>query len=79
MIYPMGETKDSKSGATYKNITIMYQEPPKGGTVGNGIRVWQYGGGSPNPTDGTMTNQIAMLTDRSSRVCAANQFIIVQD
>lgn len=79
LIYPMGETKDSRTGNTYKNITIMYQEPPKGGTIGNGIRVWQYGGGSPNPTDGTMTNQIAMLTYRSSRVCAANQFVVVQD
>jgi hypothetical protein len=79
LIYPMGETKDSKTGNTYKNITIMYQEPPVGGTIGNGIRVWQYGGGSPNPTDGTMTNQIAMITYRSTRVCAANQFVIVQD
>ena len=79
LIYPMGETKDSKTGNTYKNITIMYQEPPKGGTVGNGIRVWQYGGGSPNPTDGVMSNQIAMITYRSSRVCAANQFVVVQD
>ena len=78
LIYPMGETKDARTSQAYKNITIMYQEPPKGGTVGNGIRVWQYGGGSPNPTDGTMTNQIAMLTYRSTRVCAANQFIIVQ-
>lgn len=78
LIYPMGDTTDSKTGASYKNITIMYQEPPKGGTVGNGIRVWQYGGGSPNPTDGTMTNQIAMLTYRGTRVCAANQFLIVQ-
>ena len=78
MIYPMGETKDSRTAQTYKNITVMYQEPPKGGTVGNGIRVWQYGGGSPNPTDGTMTTQIAMITYRSTRVCAANQFIVVQ-
>jgi hypothetical protein len=78
LIYPMGETKDSRTAATYKNITIMYQQPPQGGTVGNGIRVWQYGGGSPNPTDGTMTNQIAMLTYRGTRVCAANQFLIVQ-
>jgi len=78
LIYPMGESKDARTAQTYKNITVMYQEPPKGGTVGNGIRVWQYGGGSPNPTDGTMTNQIAMLTYRSTRVCAANQFIIVQ-
>jgi hypothetical protein len=78
LIYPMGETKDARTAQAYKNITIMYQEPPKGGTVGNGIRVWQFGGGSPNPTDGTMTNQIAMITYRSTRVCAANQFIIVQ-
>ena len=78
MIYPMGETKDARTAQVYKNITVMYQEPPKGGTVGNGIRVWQFGGGSPNPTDGTMTNQIAMITYRSTRVCAANQFIIVQ-
>jgi hypothetical protein len=78
LIYPMGETKDARTAQTYKNITVMYQEPPKGGTVGNGIRVWQFGGGSPNPTDGTMTNQIAMLTYRSTRVCAANQFIVVQ-
>ena len=78
LIYPMGETKDSRTAQAYKNITVMYQEPPKGGTVGNGIRVWQFGGGSPNPTDGTMTNQIAMITYRATRVCAANQFIIVQ-
>jgi hypothetical protein len=78
LICPMGETKDAKTANVLKNITVMYQEPPKGGTVGNGIRVWQYGGGSPNPTDGTMTNQIAMLTYRALRVAAANQFIIVQ-
>jgi hypothetical protein len=78
MIYPMGETKDAKTAQVYKNITIMYQQPPVGGTVGNGIRVWQYGGGSPNPTDGTMTNQVAMITYRGTRVCAANQFIILQ-
>jgi hypothetical protein len=78
LIYPMGETKDAKTAQAYKNITIMYQQPPVGGTVGNGIRVWQFGGGSPNPTDGTMTNQIAMITYRGTRVCAANQFIILQ-
>lgn len=78
LLYPMGSTQDSRSGTTYKNITVMYQEPPVGGTIGNGIRLWQYGGGSPNPTDGTMTNQLAMLTYRGLRVCSANKFIIVQ-
>jgi hypothetical protein len=74
----MGETKDAKTANTLKNLTVMYQNPPAGGTVGNGIRVWSYGGGSPNPTDGTMTNNIAMMTYRALRCVAANQFMIVQ-
>jgi hypothetical protein len=60
-----------------KNITVMVQEPPRGGSVGNGIRVWNHGGASRNPTDGTMRDKIEMITYRSLRVCAANQFITV--
>jgi len=79
MICPQGETRDSKDASKlYKNITIMYQQPPKGGTIGNGIRVWQWGGGSQNPTTGTMNDNVEMITYRGSRVVAANQFVIVQ-
>ena len=79
MICPQGETRDAKDASkTYKNISIMYQNPPKGGTVGNGIRVWQWGGGSQNPTTGTMNDNVEMITYRGSRVVAANQFVIVQ-
>lgn len=79
MICPQGETRDAKDVTkAYKNITVMYQAPPKGGTTGNGIRVWQWGGGSMNPTTGTMTDNIETITYRGTRVCAANQFIIVQ-
>jgi len=79
MICPQGETRDAKDASkTYKNISIMYQQPPKGGTVGNGIRVWQWGGGSQNPTTGTMNDNVEMITYRGSRVVAANQFVIVQ-
>lgn len=79
MICPQGETRDAKDVTkAYKNITVMYQAPPKGGTIGNGIRVWQWGGGSMNPTSGTMTDNIETITYRGTRVCAANQFIIVQ-
>jgi hypothetical protein len=53
----------------------MYQQPPAGGTIGNGIRVWQHGGGSRNPTDGTMTDNIEMICYRGTRLAAANQFI----
>lgn len=78
MLYPMGNTLDSRSGASYPNVTVMYQQPPVGGTIGNAIRLWQYGGGSPNPTDGTMTNQLAIITYRALRVAAANKIIFVQ-
>jgi hypothetical protein len=78
VIAPMGTTRDARDSAkVYKNIQVMVQEPPKGGSIGNGIRVWPYGGGSLNPTDGTMTDNIAMITYRGLRVCAANQFVIV--
>ena len=79
MICPQGETRDSKDASkTYKNITVISQAPPKGGTIGNGIRVWQWGGASLNPTTGTMNDNVEMITYRSTRVAAANQFLIVQ-
>lgn len=79
MICPQGETRDAKDASKlYKNITIMYQQPPKGGTIGNAIRVWQWGGGSQNPTSGQMNDNVEMITYRGSRVAAANQFVIVQ-
>lgn len=80
IITPQGSVRDAKdSGKVYKNVTVMYQEPPKGGTIANGIRVWQHGGGSQNPTNGKMEDKVEMITYRGTRVCAANQFIIVQD
>jgi len=77
VISPMGTVRDAKTSQAMKNITVMVQNPPKGGTVGNGIRVWQWGGGSMNPSDGTMRDHVEMITYRSTRVCAPNQFVIV--
>jgi len=77
VISPMGSVPDARSGSMMKNINVMVQEPPKGGTVGNGIRLWQWGGGSMNPTDGTMRDHVEMITYRAPRVTAANQFVIV--
>lgn len=77
VICPMGSTRDSRTANVYKNITVMYQQPPRGGTIGNGIRVWQWGGGSLNASDGTMRDHVEMITYRALRICAANQFIIV--
>ena len=79
IICPQGSTRDAKdSTKEYKNIQVMYQAPVKGGTIGNGIRVWQWGGGSMNPTDGTMRDHVEMIAYRGVRVAAANQFIQVQ-
>lgn len=75
-ICPLGETPDAKTPSrVYKNITVMMQQPPKGGSVGNGIRVWNWGGGSTNPSDGTLRDNIEMAMYTGMRVVAANQFI----
>jgi hypothetical protein len=78
VICPQGTSRDAKTGESYNNIDIMYQQPPKGGTTGNAIRVWRYGGGSENPTSGKMEDKVDMITYRGSRVTASNQFVIVQ-
>lgn len=79
IIIPQGEARDARDASkSYKNLQVMYQKPPKGGSTGNGIRVWQHGGGSVNATDGTMKDKISQITYRGSRVVAANQFIVVQ-
>jgi hypothetical protein len=59
LMIPQGTTLSK--GKTISNVTVMYQEPPAvnsaDGSVGNGIRVWRYGGASPNATDGTHGGQ----------------------
>jgi hypothetical protein len=75
-ICPLAETADAKTPSrVYKNITVMVQQPPKGGSIGNGIRVWNWGGGSTNPSDGTLRDNIEMACYRGIRVVAANQFV----
>jgi hypothetical protein len=77
VIAPQGSVNDAKNFTMLKNIQMMYMQPQKGGSVGNGIRVWAYGGGSQNPTDGTLIDKISMATYKSIRVAGANQFITV--
>lgn len=77
VISPLGSVPDAKTYTPMKNISVMVQEPQGGGTVGNGIRVWQWGGGSLNPSDGTLRDHVSMVKYTGLRVCAANQFVIV--
>lgn len=79
VIIPQGDTEDAKdSTKRYKNVSVIYQQPVKGGTTGNGIRVWQWGGGSVNATNGQMVDSIEMITYRGIRGAALNQAIIVR-
>lgn len=77
VISPLGSVPDAKTYTPMKNISIMVQEPQGGGSVGNGIRVWQWGGGSMNPSDGTLRDHVSMVKYTGLRVCAPNQFVIV--
>lgn len=77
IVAPNGSAPDAKNFTMMKNISVMYQEPPKGGTTGNAIRTWNYGGGSTNATDGTMKDNVSYITYRGLRVCLANQFLII--
>jgi len=77
VIAPQGVVPDAKTYTPMKNISVMVQDPIGGGTTGNGIRVWQWGGGSMNPSDGTLRDHVSMVKYAGLRVCAANQFVIV--
>lgn len=77
IIAPNGTTTDAKDFTQMKNVSVMTQTPPKGGTLGNNIRTWAYGGGSVNATDGTMKDNVSYITYRGLRTCLANQFVIV--
>jgi hypothetical protein len=79
VIMPQGEAPDARNAAkSYKNISILCQQPPAGGTIGNGIRVWRHGGGSVAATNGQMVDKVEMITYRGSRVVAPSQFLVVQ-
>lgn len=77
VIAPQGVVPDAKTYTPMKNISVMVQDPIGGGTTGNGIRVWQWGGGSMNPSDGTLRDHVSMVTYKGLRVCAAQQFVVV--
>jgi len=79
-LYGQGQTSDSRTGTSYSNATVMYQEPPAitNGTIGNGLRLWKWGGGSENATDGTMNNKMEIVTYKGIRLCAANKTVFLQ-
>ncbi len=78
VICPMGTVPDSRnSSKSYKNISVVYQQPPAGGTIANGIRVWEHGGGSRNPSNGKMVDYIEMISYKAVRAAGLNQFMVI--
>ena len=60
-----------------KNIQIMYQEPMGGGTIANGVKVWEYGAGAPENLTATMQHTVSMITYKGIRLAGAQQFFTV--
>lgn len=59
------------------NVTVMMQEPRGGGSKGNGIKVWEYGGAARDNMTGTMKHTVSMICYRGIRLMGAQQFFTV--
>ncbi len=84
VIMPMGEVtaKYGNGGGApvqgrLKNIQVMYQEPLGGGTIANGIKVWQYGGNADVNMTGTLDHTVSMVCYKGIRCAGLSQFFTV--
>ena len=83
IIMPQGtvNTKSNNGGVTkqskLKNVQVMYQEPMGGGTIANGVKVWQYGGAADENMTGTMDHTVSMITYKAVRAAGLQQFFTV--
>jgi hypothetical protein len=86
IIMPQGEvyTKFGNGGSQgvintgrIKNVQLMYQEPQGGGTISNGIKVWEYGGDADVNQTATLDHTVSMVTYQAIRLAGAKQFFTV--
>lgn len=83
IIMPQGEVSATygNGGVTkkgrLKNIQVMYQEPMGGGTIANGVKVWEYGAGAPANLTATMQHTVSMITYKGIRLSQASQFFTI--
>lgn len=83
IIMPQGtvNTKSNNGGVTkqskLKNVQVMYQEPMGGGTIANGVKVWEYGGAAPENLTATMQHTVSMITYKGIRAAGLQQFFTV--
>lgn len=83
IIMPQGtvNTKSNNGGVTkqskLKNVQVMYQEPIGGGTIANGVKIWQYGGAAEENLTPTMDHTVSMICYKGIRLAGAQQFFTV--
>lgn len=59
------------------NVTVMYEEPRGGGSIANGIKVWEYGGAAKENMTAKMDHTVSMITYKGIRLMQASQFFTV--
>jgi hypothetical protein len=84
VVMPMGEVtaKYGNGGGApvrgrLKNVQVMYQEPMGGGTIANGVKVWEYGGAAPDNLTATMQHTVSMITYKGIRCAGLQQFFTI--
>ncbi len=83
MIIPQGgvntkfDTGTGPKTGKIKNLQVMYQEPLGGGTIQNGVKVWEYGGNAEVNMTGTLNHSVSMVTYQGVRAAGLQQFFSV--
>lgn len=83
VIIPQGRvnTKSSNGGVEslgkIDNVTVMYQQPLGGGTISNGIQVWEYGANAKTNMTAVKKHTVSMIKYAGIRLCNAVQFFTV--
>jgi hypothetical protein len=83
MIIPQGGvmTKYGNGGSVMsgklKNLQVMYQQPLGGGTIHNGVKVWEFGGNAEVNQTGTLDHTVSMVTYKAVRAAGLQQFFTV--
>lgn len=84
IIVPQGtvDTKSNNGGTTkmskLKNLQVMYQQPLGGGTIANGVKVWEFGGNADQNMTGTLNHTVSMVTYKACRTAGLQQFFTIQ-
>jgi hypothetical protein len=48
-----------------------------GGTIANGVKVWEYGGAAPDNLTATMQHTVSMITYKGIRAAGLQQFFTI--